>query len=292
MKLLPIVKNTVLLFCLGTAHAWADTPISSLPITISTPGTYYLTDNLSSADSYGIMVLTTDVTLDLKGYTITGTNAADSKGVWIAQFAHNAIVKNGTIKEFADGIHANSGNHFVTVKNVSLRNNIWGTNLNSLSALVENCTVSENTYGIATAYGTVLNNSVHHNTSLGIYAGLDGARVIGNKVSYNGGDGIKVGSGGFVTNNTSNRNVGDGIKCFTQTCNITGNTVLYNEGDGIDPGTTSLVKDNVARGNIGAGIYFGTSGSGVFDGNVRYSNGSDPSFSTCGGCSLGVNYPQ
>lgn len=292
MRSLALVKNSIFLFCLGTTHAWADTPISSLPITLSTPGSYYLTDNLTSTGSYGILISAPDVTVDLKGYTITGTNAANSNGVWISSAAHNAIVKNGTIKEFEDGVDALSGNFFVTIKNVSVRNTTWGIKLDSMSALVENCTSAENMFGIAAANGTILNNLVLNNTSTGIYAGGNGARIIGNKVSYNGSEGIKVGNGGTVMNNTSSYNDGDGIKCFISECNITGNTALNNQGDGIDSGVRSLVKDNVAKANTAYGISVGPNSYSLYDGNVRSQNGYDPSFSLCDTCSLGVNLPQ
>src|SRR5689334_13892270 len=50
--------------------------ISSLPLTIVTPGSYYLTGNLS-ATSTGITVTARDVTIDLNGFTLTGDSAHD-----------------------------------------------------------------------------------------------------------------------------------------------------------------------------------------------------------------------
>src|SRR5437868_8408613 len=49
------------------------TPISTLPFTISASGSYYLTTNLTGvAGSDGITISASDVTLDLKGFTMTG----------------------------------------------------------------------------------------------------------------------------------------------------------------------------------------------------------------------------
>ena len=58
------------------------TPISSLPYTISAPGSYYLTGPLNSTNT-GITVAANDVTIDLMGFTISGArhrlDAPDAK---------------------------------------------------------------------------------------------------------------------------------------------------------------------------------------------------------------------
>ena len=47
------------------------TPISSLPYTIGSAGSYYVTGNLSSTTN-GIVIKSSDVTVDLMGFTLTG----------------------------------------------------------------------------------------------------------------------------------------------------------------------------------------------------------------------------
>ena len=49
------------------------TPISSVPFTIYTPGSYYLTGNLAVATGNAITVTVDQVTLDLNGFTISST---------------------------------------------------------------------------------------------------------------------------------------------------------------------------------------------------------------------------
>src|ERR1022692_1207533 len=46
------------------------TPISSLPFTITVPGSYYVTSNLT-ASSGGILIATNNVTLDLDGSALS-----------------------------------------------------------------------------------------------------------------------------------------------------------------------------------------------------------------------------
>src|SRR5687768_1232856 len=49
------------------------TPIASLPFTISAPGSYYLTTNLTG--STGISIRSSHVSLDLNGFAVTGSGA-------------------------------------------------------------------------------------------------------------------------------------------------------------------------------------------------------------------------
>src|SRR5262249_38758199 len=49
------------------------TPISSLPYTIISPGSYYVTTNLTGmSGAHGITVNASDVTLDLGGFSLIG----------------------------------------------------------------------------------------------------------------------------------------------------------------------------------------------------------------------------
>ena len=52
------------------------TPISSAPYTISQPGSYYLTANLTVASGDAIDINANGVTLDLNGFTISSTDPA------------------------------------------------------------------------------------------------------------------------------------------------------------------------------------------------------------------------
>src|SRR5215831_12152658 len=49
------------------------TPISSLPYTVTNPGSYYLTGNLTGAPGVdGITVQASGVTIDLRGFAVVG----------------------------------------------------------------------------------------------------------------------------------------------------------------------------------------------------------------------------
>src|SRR5436853_6905176 len=51
----------------------ARTPISSAPFTITNPGSYYVTTNLTVSSGNAVTIATNDVTLDLNGFTIRST---------------------------------------------------------------------------------------------------------------------------------------------------------------------------------------------------------------------------
>ena len=59
------------------------TLISSLPYTISEPGSYYVTGNLSSTTN-GIVIESSFVTVDLMGFSLTArvVNRTGIRGIW------------------------------------------------------------------------------------------------------------------------------------------------------------------------------------------------------------------
>ena len=87
------------------------TPITALPFTISAPGNYYLTKNLSLASmSNGITVDADDVTLDIGGFELLGSAGALS--AIISTNPHNGLtVENGSITGWGQGIAVASINH-------------------------------------------------------------------------------------------------------------------------------------------------------------------------------------
>src|SRR5688572_6092132 len=74
------------------------TPISSLPFTISQPGSYYLTADLTGVSGQaGITVAADNVTIDLRGYTLRGV--AGSTGGIIANFMFaNVALRDGFVR--------------------------------------------------------------------------------------------------------------------------------------------------------------------------------------------------
>jgi hypothetical protein len=74
-------------------------PISLVPFTISVPGSYYLTTNVTTTVSNAIVIAANGVTLDLNGFSISSTVANAANG-------GTAIVLAGSLSDY--GVFATS----------------------------------------------------------------------------------------------------------------------------------------------------------------------------------------
>jgi hypothetical protein len=143
----------------------ADIPITSLPFNITAPGSYVLTGDLTfTPGGPGAINITAQVAgpvvVDLKGFTITGpTENFDVSGVLIGNYgAYNAYpitVRNGTIKNFVEGITINHQTD-VTIKNI---------------AIYQPAAESLTTYGVYLWQST---SSTIHNCTFGVLPGTPG----------------------------------------------------------------------------------------------------------------------
>src|SRR5262249_37026265 len=70
-------------------------PISSAPFTISQPGSYYLTTNLTVNNGDAITIATNGVTLDLNGFTISSTfSNGTGTGILLSSGLQNITIAN------------------------------------------------------------------------------------------------------------------------------------------------------------------------------------------------------
>ena len=77
------------------------TPISAVPFTISEPGSYYLTKNVTTTVSNAIVITVNNVTLDLSGFTISSTVASAANGgtaILLAGSLSDISIFNGHIR--------------------------------------------------------------------------------------------------------------------------------------------------------------------------------------------------
>jgi hypothetical protein len=198
------------------------TPISALPYTISTPGSYYVTTNLLVAVNDGIVITANNVTLDLNGFTISSIQNPAATGKAIALGSGSGPVANITIRNgFITGSVTNNGATFggrgfgygifqfaglppanVHVSGVTVSGCLYvGIHLGSSNTVVESCTV--NTAGAYGIYAQSISGSTAMNCGLyGIYA-TDSA----NNCS---GDGIINGTGIFAVIANNCRGTGSG----------------------------------------------------------------------------------
>ncbi len=98
-------QNGAKLDQIGASQTAADarlekrTPISSLPFTITAPGSYYLTGNITVASGDAITIAADNVTLDLNGFALISTSDPPSgNGVQVTGTRSNLTVTNGHIR--------------------------------------------------------------------------------------------------------------------------------------------------------------------------------------------------
>jgi hypothetical protein len=90
------------------------TPIASVPVTITAPGSYYLTTNVSVSTGDAITIATNGVTLDLKGFTISSTApSATGHGIKVNGNLRDITIFNGHIRggvtNNGSGVYSGSG---------------------------------------------------------------------------------------------------------------------------------------------------------------------------------------
>jgi hypothetical protein len=147
------------------------TPISSAPFTITTPGSYYLTTNLTVSGGDAITIAANGVTLDLNGFTIASTAAsAAGYGILINNGLRNLAILNGFIQggvTNGGGVYSGSGFGYgiygfpqnARVSGVSVSDCLYsGIHIgNQVSTVVESCTVQ--TVGNLGIYASIIKSS-------------------------------------------------------------------------------------------------------------------------------------
>jgi hypothetical protein len=156
-KLLPAIVLGLVLLSAGAALADGDiyvggpwgTRIKSLPFTINAPGAYYLGGNLSYSGSGNAITVDAGlnhVTLDLMGFTITGTGSG--KGIFM-NGSKNVEIRNGTVTAFLFGIHESGGSakghRILNVRAVG--NTKYGIWLENTGHMVKGCEVDSGAHG-------------------------------------------------------------------------------------------------------------------------------------------------
>ena len=122
--------------------------ISSLPYTITDPGSYYVTDNLTCpANFHGITINADDVSIDLMGHTLTGQGAGTSIYNGIYTSSHKNIeIRNGAIQDFYQGIWINSStSHACRIMDIRSSSNTGaGILIGGTGVVIKDCVVFDN----------------------------------------------------------------------------------------------------------------------------------------------------
>ena len=211
-------------------------PISSIPITLSQPGSYYLTTNLTGvAGQHGITINGPRVTVDLMGFELRGVPGSLS-GIHMNP-ASGPHIRNGSITGWGqDGINGTNGGAGIIEDLRVTGNGRWGISFNSGSQ-VRKCIASSNG-----DVGIITSNDVE----------IDDCVAVGN-----GTHGIQAGTGSTIRRCLTVQNVAAGITgSGIDGLNIIECNSEFN-GSGIATLGQTIVKDSFARSNRVAGIAVG-----------------------------------
>ncbi len=183
-----------------------DTP--GFPVTISVPGSYKLSGNLTvPAGVDGIVIQSDNVTIDLNGFSIVGAeSSADFAGITDKDTVHRAIsIRNGVMSNLginmaSDQVEVremrisgavdaiNLGGSAAVVTGNNLFKNVTGIRVSGSDGLISNNIASFNAAGIfAFTKALVSGNATNYNTFFGINAFCP-SHMIGNQASNNGSD--------------------------------------------------------------------------------------------------------
>jgi large repetitive protein len=247
--LFAIAATLVLGAAQSAASSQSVTVVCGQTLTASTT----LTNDLVDCPGNGLVVDADNITIDLNGHTIDGTNARKpGTGAIGTKGPHrNVTISNGTVTDFYFGGVGLSGRGNV-VRKVTVRNIGSGCRVGDICAGINltncrGCTIADS--DVSTAARSFQTNGIN-------VSGSPGTRVERNRVHRNAGEGIALHQ--------------------SPASRIVGNEFESNRGDGIQVNTSSdstWVIGNDARGNRRAGIAVGASLKARVAGNEMSGNG-------------------
>jgi hypothetical protein len=228
-------------------------PTGAATFTISNPGSYVLTDNVTmTADAHCIHITTNDVTLDLNGHTIKG-NGSNYTGIY-GSATSDITIFNGTVRDF--GVKGIELGVNCRLRDITVYSNDGnGVEVDDACQLTRVTAINNGGYGIKALVGCVIkDNACYQNTATGS-TGVKayGIRAMGNSNILAGNtcidnDGTANSYGIFIsgdknrvennlcTDNNSGTGTGIFLSSTSDDCVVIRNTTCSND-TGIDLGS-------------------------------------------------------
>ena len=203
------------------------------------PGSYYLTGDVGAlAGEHGIQIASSDVTLDLNGFSIHVSAPGTLTGVHVEGQQVSLEIKNGNIRGFNDG--GIGGGPLVRARVIDMRvTNILGVGVTlGANSTIRDCTLDSNDSGnVVIGDFSIIESCTATNSANGL--------------------GISTGTGCTLRNCVANGNGAGGIAA-SSVCQIDACTARSNTGNGISAGTSSIISQSTSSVNSSHGIVGGT----------------------------------
>lgn len=122
--------------------------------TITLPGSYVLAGNLNGS----ITISTSDVTIDLNGFSVNATTAGSGNGIFVSSNQSRVIIRNGVVSRFNAGVVMSIDVKSVILEDLMIREcrnyGILSNSTNNRNVTVRRCNVIDTG---ATSTGTTAN---------------------------------------------------------------------------------------------------------------------------------------
>ncbi len=182
------------------------------PIVISSPGSYYLAEDIYAFHSqHGIEITASDVELDLNGFTIYGNTEVGSFDGIHGRDQENIVVRNGTVRDFFEsGVELGNSRNCRVEKVVARNNNLSGglhvaINVWAYSHVIDSVASNNGWTGIRVDSGSVIRGCIADNNT---GHGLQGTLAVIESSNARGNDtGIDSSWSIIRGNNMSNNNL-------------------------------------------------------------------------------------
>jgi hypothetical protein len=243
-----------------------------------------LDSDLADCPGNGVQVAD-GVTLDLAGHTIDGQGSGFGVSAVPPAFGQgNGVrVRNGTVREFGDGLHLERA--IGTFERLVLAGNENAGVRCVDGGFPRATTLSEvEAQGNSTGVGAdgcligMTRSSIHGNSGDGLSVGFSVFDVSDSAVFENGGFGAVFSSANSTFATTAVYSNGStGLLFAVGNVTVRGNTFVANGGNGVDIefGTTSTVRENITASNDANGIRLDEDGTHVARANTSTRNGAD-----------------
>lgn len=265
------------------------TQITSLPFTISSPGSYVVMADLTctacGAGASGITVAAEDVTIDFNGFAIRGV-AGSGDGIVVTGSRTGVAVRNGFVNDWTGkginfttcsrcrvedldasdnsdvGVHIGASS---IVSNVMSTGNSIGIMLNGHGNVLRDSIVEGGIFGIWVALGSngnLVEGNVVRGASTGVMVSSNENSILGNISNLNAIYGFSIdGDANSIVENSSNSNSNDGFRINGDANSIVENSADSDSLDGfVVTGVGNSIVENSSN-NVNVGFDIGGAGN-------------------------------